>query len=114
MWDRSREWLDLEEGVSVPDLDVLQADATAPRIKPLLNNDFLIESKEEMKKRGVRSPDVWDSVALTFAEIERIFLTTPNGERKRRDSQRAVKSTIAAATQPQVFMPGGENSWMGI
>jgi hypothetical protein len=28
----------------------------------------LLESKEDMRKRGVRSPDEWDAVALTFAE----------------------------------------------
>jgi hypothetical protein len=55
MWDRSLEWLKLEEGVSLPDLDILQADATGPRVKPQLNNDFLLESKEEMKIRGVKS-----------------------------------------------------------
>ncbi|MCK9513671.1 MAG: hypothetical protein M0R28_20940 [Pigmentiphaga sp.] len=115
MWDRSREWLELEEGVSLPDMDALQADATAPRIKPLLNGDFLIESKEEMKKRGVRSPDLWDSVILTFAEVERIL----KAERRKPSTQ-----TVERAAQPVIIGPengipsfpaiGGENSWMGL
>lgn len=113
MWDRSREWLDLEEGVSLPDMDMLQADATAPRIKPLLNNDFLIESKDEMKTRGVRSPDLWDSVALTFAEIERILLTKRGGERNRKADQRPTKSSVPARKQPVIPM-GGPESWMGL
>jgi hypothetical protein len=28
----------------------------------------LLERKDQMKKRGVPSPDEWDAVALTFAE----------------------------------------------
>lgn len=118
MWDRSREWLDLEEGVNLPDMDMLQADATAPRIKPLLNNDFLIESKDEMRKRGVRSPDLWDSVVLTFAEIERIFSAARGGGkqntgRKPKDGLKIPIGTPFARRSP-VTLPGGENSWMGI
>jgi hypothetical protein len=42
----------------------------APQLKPKLNGDFLLESKEQMKTRRVRSPDLADSVALTFASNE--------------------------------------------
>jgi hypothetical protein len=28
---------------------------------------LLLESKEDIRKRGLKSPDGWDSVALTFA-----------------------------------------------
>jgi hypothetical protein len=115
MWDRSREWLDLEEGVSVPDLDMLQADATAPRIKPLLNNDFLIESKDEMRKRGVRSPDLWDSVVLTFAELERI-VSGVKGAKTPRKSSNGQKMPAGTRTAPKspVTLPGGTDSWMGL
>lgn len=118
MWDRSREWLDQEEGVSLPDMDMLQADATAPRIKPLLNNDFLIESKDEMKTRHVRSPDLWDSVALTFADIERIFTAPKGGEkrntgRKLGDELKISRGTPSAPRAPAA-LPGGTDSWMGL
>lgn len=69
MWDRMRQWLELEEGVSLPDMDVLSSDITAPKIKPTLTNDLLLESKDEMRKRGVRSPDLADAIALTFASM---------------------------------------------
>lgn len=72
MWQRMLFWLMQEEGVSLPDIEALQTDLCAPRIRPQLNNDFLLESKEEMKKRGVRSPDLADSLALTFAFEEYI------------------------------------------
>lgn len=73
MWARMRDWLMLPEGVSIPDDGPLQSDMTSPRQKPQLNNDFLLEAKEDMKKRQVRSPDLADAVALTFAFNE--FLT---------------------------------------
>ena len=72
MYQRMLQWLELEEGVSIPDMDVLQGDLTATQIKPTLNNDLQLESKHDMRKRGVRSPDLADSLALTFASLNRI------------------------------------------
>jgi phage terminase large subunit len=45
----------------------LVSEATAPLIK-WLNGRMKLESKEEMLKRGVPSPDVWDSLCMTYAE----------------------------------------------
>lgn len=70
MWGRMRDWLLLPEGVSIPDDAALHTDLTAPRLKPKLNHDYLLESKDEMKARRVRSPDLADAVALTFAFSE--------------------------------------------
>jgi len=67
MWKRSKEWLDDVAGVDIPDDDALQADACAPSYGYDMNQRLLLESKEKMRSRGVRSPDGWDSVALTFA-----------------------------------------------
>lgn len=72
MWQRSKTWLELEEGVSIPDLDVLQADATGVQLKDNLTNDIQLESKEAMRARGIRSPDLWDAIALTFASTAHI------------------------------------------
>lgn len=68
MWYRSREWLETTGGVDVPDEPVFQTDAVGPSYRYDTNQRILLESKESMRKRGVRSPDVWDAVALTFAE----------------------------------------------
>ncbi len=70
MWKRMQAWLTDEVGSQIPDMDALQTDLCAPRLKPLPSNDFLLESKQEMKKRRVRSPDLADSIALTFAFSE--------------------------------------------
>lgn len=67
MWMRSKEWLEDIGGADIPDSDVLQADAVGPGYKYDMYNRLLLESKEDMRKRGIRSPDEWDAVALTFA-----------------------------------------------
>jgi hypothetical protein len=68
IWMKSKEWLEEPAGVSIPDSDTLQADACGPGYKYNSNSQLLIESKEDMRKRGISSPDEWDAVALTFAE----------------------------------------------
>lgn len=68
MWGKSKEWLDEPAGVDIPDLDALQADACAPGYKYDSLSRVVLESKDDIRKRGLRSPDEWDAVALTFAE----------------------------------------------
>jgi hypothetical protein len=68
MWGMTRDWLDEVGGVDIPDRDGLQADACGPGYQYDVNQRVLLESKKAMRKRGVRSPDEWDAVALTFAE----------------------------------------------
>lgn len=70
MWQRLRTWLQSEDSVSLPDDDALQSDICAPQMKPRMNGDFVLEAKEQMRARGVRSPDLADSVVLTFASRE--------------------------------------------
>lgn len=67
MYQRARAWFESVEGVAVPDDGPLQADLTAPKEQPRLDNFFQLESKQEMRKRGIRSPDLADAVVLTFA-----------------------------------------------
>jgi len=62
-----RDWFEMEGGVDIEDLDVLQADLCGPRYGYDSLGRYLIEKKEVMKKRGMASPDYFDSLALTFA-----------------------------------------------
>jgi hypothetical protein len=116
MWDRSREWLELDSGVSIPDMDMLQADATAPRVKPLITNDFLIESKEEMRKRGIRSPDLWDAVILTFAEMERIIGAETRAATDRSDARGDIVIQHSTPSRSNLSLPTpmGGDAWMGV
>jgi hypothetical protein len=68
MWLRSRDWLAATGGADLPDTDAIQADACGPGYKYDIHQRLLLEKKEDMRKRGVRSPDEWDAIALTFAE----------------------------------------------
>lgn len=68
IYSRVKEWL--TEGGCIPDDDDLASDLSAPKIKYRQNNDWLLEAKSDMKARGVRSPDLGDSLALTFASKE--------------------------------------------
>ena len=68
IYGKFRDWL--VEGGSIPDDDDLVSDMTGPKIKYRANNDWLLESKTEMKARGLRSCDLSDACALTFAVSE--------------------------------------------
>lgn len=65
MWIKLREAL--RSGLSIPDDDQLQQELTGPLYSFNIRNQIQIEKKEEMRKRGVASPDVADALALTFA-----------------------------------------------
>lgn len=64
MWLSSRAWL--ENGALPPD-PLLSAELSAPMFGYNVQNALLLEKKEDMKKRGIPSPDVADAFALTFA-----------------------------------------------
>jgi transcriptional regulator with XRE-family HTH domain len=68
MWMKSREWLEDPAGAQIPDSDSLQADACGPCYTYDSNTRLVLESKDNMRRRGFSSPDEWDAVALTFAE----------------------------------------------
>ena len=68
MWARLRDWLNEDGGADIPDLDSLHADICGPGYSYDMNQRLLLESKEHMRARGIRSPDEGDSACLTFAE----------------------------------------------
>jgi len=68
MYGDFKEWL--IEGGTIPDDDDLASDISGPKQKWRANNDWLLESKTDMKARGLRSPDLSDACALTFATRE--------------------------------------------
>ena len=68
MWWEMRNWLAGDLPVSIPDSDELHADLCAPFYKYNSQQRRQLESKDEIKKRGLRSPDTGDCLALTFAE----------------------------------------------
>jgi hypothetical protein len=72
---RAEMWLNmrnaLQEGrFSIPDDDGLHADLTSCGYKYDSGGRLVLESKQDMKKRGMPSPDSADAIALTFSEPE--------------------------------------------
>ena len=63
MWKEMREWL---KSASIPNDPDLQVDLTALRYG-FKGGELLLESKDDAKRRGVKSPDRGDSLAMTFA-----------------------------------------------
>lgn len=68
MWYEMSAWLSGDMPVMIPDEDELHSDLCGPRYQHDSNSRRVLESKESMRKRGVKSPDGGDSLALTFAE----------------------------------------------
>jgi hypothetical protein len=66
MWGLCKQWL-LDEPCQIPDNNELHADLCNIRYKVDSNSRLVMEQKVEMKKRGVRSSDLADSLCLTFA-----------------------------------------------
>jgi hypothetical protein len=66
MWWRMEEWFH-DFPCRIPNDSALIADITAPQPDKHSSGKKLLESKEKMKKRGIRSPDGGDALALTFA-----------------------------------------------
>ncbi len=64
--------------LSLPNLPELVAEMTAPTIKFQPNGKMRLESKEDMLKRGISSPDLADSIAMTYAEPMAVIPRIPN------------------------------------
>lgn len=65
MWGRMRDWL--VAGGAIDRTTDLETDLTGPGYEHDKRDRVLLESKENMKKRGLDSPDDGDALALTFA-----------------------------------------------
>jgi hypothetical protein len=67
MWTTLRHWLRL---AAIPDEDDLEAELIGPEYGYGPDQiSIQLERKEDMKKRGLASPDAADALALTFAEF---------------------------------------------
>jgi len=77
---RARMWRDMREylknGAALPNDPELATDLTALQYE-FRGGELLMESKDDAKKRGIKSPDRGDSLALTFAVPARDVVDTP-------------------------------------
>ena len=64
MWGAMRDWLRTGH---IPTDRFLKTDLISPRTKPDSRGTLFLESKKDMKSRGLASPDAADAIAVTFA-----------------------------------------------
>ena len=64
LWGAMREWL---RTASIPQDKSLKSDLTGVKSKPTSSGVVQLESKKDMKARGLASPDAADALAVTFA-----------------------------------------------
>lgn len=64
MWDRMRKWL--KAGGRIPDEQQLKDDLTTPEYGFDAKNRWQLESKDDMRARGMPSPDDGDALSMTF------------------------------------------------
>lgn len=67
LWFRARKWLEKKDCKLVDD-ETLIAELSLPKYKVTSTGKLQVESKDEMKKRYPRSPDVADAFCLTFSD----------------------------------------------
>ena len=64
-WGLMRDWF--EAGSQIPDDPEFETDLTGPQYGFSAKQQIQLEKKEDMKKRGLASPDSGDMLAMTFA-----------------------------------------------
>jgi hypothetical protein len=78
LWYRGKAWLEKRD-CKLPNDDRLINELATVRYKFASNGKTQIESKDEIKRRGLKSPDVADSFILTFAGNAATMLHGGNG-----------------------------------
>ena len=66
LWISAKEWLETR-AVKLPKDDELRQELIGPTYSFTSNGKIKVEGKSEMKRRGLRSPDLADALCLTFA-----------------------------------------------
>jgi hypothetical protein len=66
LWGKMKAWLEKRD-CKLPKDESLLAELVSPRYSFNSNGKMKLESKDEMRKRGIGSPDMADALALTFA-----------------------------------------------
>jgi hypothetical protein len=66
LWHKAKAWLEKRD-CKMPKDDQLIGELATVRYKFTSNGKVIVESKDEIRKRGLASPDLADAFVLTFA-----------------------------------------------
>ena len=94
MWGRMKEWI---VGAAIPDENELMDDLVGVEYGYTMKNQIQLEKKEDMKKRGLASPDMADALALTFA-----YPVAPRGDE--------ILNRHESRTRSEKYKPGHYSS----
>jgi len=72
LWFAIKDWL-AQRDCRLPNNDELASELAAPQYKYTSTGKIKIETKDEMRKRGIKSPDKADALALTMASSAASF-----------------------------------------
>ena len=73
LWFRVKGWLE-DRGCKLPDNDRLIAELTSVRYRYMSSGKMAVESKDEMRRRGLKSPDLADALCLSLAVDDAVML----------------------------------------
>jgi len=76
LWFKTKAWLE-DRSCKIPQDDELLADLTGIRYSFTSSGKMAAESKDQMRRRGLRSPDLADAVCLTMASDAAMALSGP-------------------------------------
>jgi len=88
LWWKAREWFDARD-CALPRDDELISELTSVTYDFTSAGKLVVESKKDMKKRGMRSPDLADAFVLTFGADDRQRMM------KERDRHRNIRPTTS-------------------
>lgn len=115
MWMRLKQWLsDPDNPAQIPDVDALQTDITGPWRVHDNNNDLVLATKAQMLSKGIKSPDLADAIALTFAESVWVEPAKHAAQDPSRRDQldTGTKESYGHDFPPFRGTPGSSSSWM--
>jgi hypothetical protein len=98
MWFGIRDWL--RDGGAIPNEVDIKQDLAGPTYSYDNKNRFLLEKKDDMKERGLPSPDIGDALALTLAYP--VEIAEPVGSYPQPDipGQKSLSSTVKKNYDP--------------
>jgi phage terminase large subunit len=76
LWFKTKAWLE-DRSCKLPDNDELLSDLTGIKYSFTSSGKMAAEGKDQMRKRGLRSPDLADAVCLTMASDAAMALSGP-------------------------------------
>jgi hypothetical protein len=90
LWTKMKDWLESRE-TSLPDEPDLISELVAPRYEFTSTGRMKLESKDQMKRRGLPSPDMADALSMTFAHDAVVGLKGRGGSNWGQPLKRNIK-----------------------